>query len=228
MLTLSLPAPAGAPEALHVWPPLPRFLPHLASPLPRPPRNGKPWGLSSIFIPAVWNSRQGRGQWRPCPAEETEHPCRPSASSSELPPRLPRRGPPGAALTGEDPAVPGEESSSHGEAAVGAVGGLLGLLWRTATAGRAGAPGRGSDAPGPCRFPGAGGEAESELAAGVGWAPPRRQLLPAGCVLAGRRPVRALGVLGGAGEGRGLGTGCVCVCSSQRGCPGSTGALYAP
>ena len=36
-------------------------------------------------------------------------------------------GPQGAALTREDPPVPGEEGGPHGEATVGAVGGLLGL-----------------------------------------------------------------------------------------------------
>lgn len=37
-----------------------------------------------------------------------------------------------------------------------------------------------------------------------------------------------LGVLGRAGEGEVWGQRGVRVCSSQRGCPGSTGALYAP
>lgn len=161
-------------------------------------RQAGPGGVAAL------PSGEGRG--------ETEHPCCPSASSSDFPPRLPRRGPPGAALTREDPAVPGEKSGPHGEAAVGAVGGLLGLLAGQqqpldvlGLQGEAGTLLGHVDPPGPAEKRNASSQPV--------WAGPHRDGSSSPGVCPCREAARCapLGVLGRAGEGEGWGQK-VCVC----------------
>lgn len=107
--------------------------------------------------------------------------------------------PPGAALTREDPAVPGEESGPHGEAAVGAVGGLLGLLAGQqqpldvlGLQGEAGTLLGHVDPPGPAE--------KRKASSQPVWAGPHRDCSssPRGVSLPGGRQVRAPG---GAGQG---------------------------
>lgn len=131
-----LPPSSGTADALSLWHPFPaspsHFLPHLSS-ASQSSKNGKPPDLSRTFILTVWDSKQGRGEWqshRSGPGKRGES-AAPSALPS-CPPLASHPGchggePQGTALTGEDPPVPGEEGSPHGEATVGAVGGLLGL-----------------------------------------------------------------------------------------------------
>lgn len=124
MLTLSLPAPAGRLQALHVWPPLPRFLPHLP-PLPRPPRNGKPWGLSSIHPGRL--EQAGPEAWRPCQRRGRRSPvARPRPPLSSRPGC--REGDPQAPPLRKILPSPVRRQLPREAAQQGAVGGLLGLL----------------------------------------------------------------------------------------------------
>ena len=174
-------------------------------------------GLEQYIHPGRLEQQAGPGGVAALPSGEgrgeTEHPCCPSAPSSDFPPRLPRRGPPGAALTGEDPAVPGEKSGPHGEAAVGAVGGLLGLLAGQqqpldvlGLQGEAGTLLGHVDPPGPAEKRNASSQPV--------WAGPHRDGSSSPGVCPCREAARCapLGVLGRAGEGEGWGQK-VCVCA---------------
>lgn len=121
MLTLSLPAPAGAAQGS-------AFV-ALPSPFPSPsrlcfpgPQEWKATGLEQCIHPGRLEQQAGPGGVAALSSGEGRR------SPAVARPRPPLTFRPGAALTREDPAVPGEEGGPHGEAAVRAVGGLLGLL----------------------------------------------------------------------------------------------------